>query len=812
VLQAADSQQGRQQEEKIVDHNVSDAGRQRTFIVSNDTSSSSSAAVPIDISQSKTSAPSQSKLASYPKTSYGKQCRTFQSSWFVKYPWLEYSQQLDAVYCFCCRWFRTGMQPTGGSCETFVSIGYRNWQKAVQEGRGLEGHEQSSVHKACFHAWKVWEHGQHESKSIAHVLSSTQVANNRVYITYVADLVRFIVANEKPLRGTDEFVGSAACGFLVAMMERDFANNPALRHIADSIPRHCTYTSPDSQNDIIELWFQLLQTEIVDRVSQTSMYCVMADETRNRNNVEDMCVCVRYVDADFNPHECLVDIVALDTVKAVGISKALVKTLVNTVGTDKLVAQSYDGASVMSGVKGGVQKLVSDTVGRQILYIHCFAHRLHLVVLVVLKTSKHVEWMLELCEQLYNFFRRYAVAHEHTAVGGKTLKRLMPQRWTGHYDSVCQVLLEYEHIQQTLTAVSASRIPEAQEAAGLMTQITHVDFVPIAQITKELLDLLMPLNNTFQSESIDLGSGLLQIDSVLNSVTEMEKQLVNATPFVSEVQVVDVQPAGLSAGTDSQVTLPASRPSRLRQPPKHLQDFVVDIGECNRHFNGDSTGCSIGGSESSESDAITSAPMSTDCPVEEVVDDKVDFVQLKLVLLNAIRSELNARFGTEQRGVYRAAASLAACDFTFQTLAPLVTAANNAGCNIDAEMLSHEIPIAKVVFKSCSQSSSTGSSCGRDSSKRLTMAEAARLLHPPSHDNLLKLYRFTLTMALDTAKAERSFSTVKRLLTDNRRSMTHARLRNIVVLAHEKQILREIPMSKFVDLFKRSGNGRRLIV
>jgi len=101
---------------------------------------------------------------------------------------------------------------------------------------------------------------------------------------------------------------------------------------------------------------------------------------------------------------------------------------VSTAGT-KLVAQSYDGASVMSGVKGGVQKLVSDSVGRYIIYIHCFAHRLHLVVLEVLKASNHVGWIIDVCEHLYNFFRRYAVAHEHHVTGGQTLKRIMPQRW-----------------------------------------------------------------------------------------------------------------------------------------------------------------------------------------------------------------------------------------------------------------------------------------------------------------------------------------------------------------------------------------------
>ena len=66
---------------------------------------------------------------------------------------------------------------------------------------------------------------------------------------------------------------------------------------------------------------------------------------------------------------------------------------------------------------------------------------------------------------------------------------------------------------------------------------------------------------------------------------------------------------------------------------------------------------------------------------------------------------------------------------------------------------------------------------------------AAKLLNQPSNENLLKLYRFALTMSLDTAQAERSFFPVKRLLTDYRRSMTHDRLHHLVVLSHEKKLL-----------------------
>lgn len=766
------------------------------------------ATVATDISQSKTSSPSQSKLACYPRTQYGKQYRAFQGHWYTNYVWLEYSVQQDAAFCFCCRWFKAGSQCTGGASETFVSVGFRNWQKAVQPGRGLDGHDQSNIHKQCFHAWKVWECGEKMGKSVAHQLSTTQLAHNRAYITYIADLIRFLIAHEKALRGTEEFIGSESSGFFLSMMERDFARDPNLRLAAESIPRNCTYTSHESQNEIIGIWFQLVQSEIIERVSQASMYCVMADETRSKNNVEDMCVCIRFIDCKFEAHEILLDLVALESLGAQGIADDLLNVLEKTVGTAHLVAQSYDGASVMSGCKGGVQKLICDVVGRHVIYIHCFAHRLHLVVLDVLQASKHVEWVLDICQQLYNFFRRYAVAREHSIIGGHTLKRIMPQRWSGHYDSLCTVLSEYDHIIQTLNVVTSSRIPEAVDAAGLVAQLMHIDFLPVAKVTKELLDMLMPLNTAFQSEQIDVGTGLLLLDSVQSKLKALKYELTSDLNVVMDddasadmdTETTHIISIGASLNVDVTVSAdaeaPASgvvatsnlsagvtRPVRSRRPPKHLQEFVVEISIRNEQFD----------STVKHTDVATSS--------SDIVQSQspLNLPELKLLLINAILTELDRRFGKEQRAVYVAAASLAVGEFTLATLAPLVTAANNSGCRIDEEMLSHEIPIAKAVL-----------TARRSADRPLTTVSAAQMLHPPSHVNLLNLYRFVLTMALDTAKAERTFSTVKRLLTDNRRSMTHDRLRHLVVLAHEKQLLLGISMDEFIAKFRMKT--RRLLV
>ena len=435
-----------------------------------------------------------------------------------------------------------------------------------------------------------------------------------------------------------------------------------------------------------------------------------------------------------------------------------------------------------------------------------------------MQSSKHVEWVLDICQQLYNFFRRYAVAREHSAIGGHTLKRIMPQRWSGHYDSLCTVLSEYDHIIQTLDVVTSSRIPEAVDAAGLVTQLMHIDFLPVAKVTKELLDMLMPLNTAFQSEHIDVGTGLLLLDSVQSKLKALKYELMSdlnvviddddvsadmdtdtetshthtrssAASFSVDVTVsTDAEAPANCADVTSNLFAGVTRPVRSRRPPKHLQEFVIEIARRNEQF---------------DSTVRPTAVATSSSGVIQLHSDQeqkpLNLPELNLLLVNAILTELDTRFGKEQRAVYVAAASLAVGEFTLATLAPLVMAANNSGCRIDEEMLSHEIPIAKAVLTA------------RGSADRpLTTASIAQMLHPPSHVNLLNLYRFVLTMALDTAKAERTFSTVKRLLTDNRRSMTHDRLRHLVVLAHEKQLLLGISMDKFIAKFRMKT--RRLLV
>jgi len=54
--------------------------------------------------------------------------KSFNKSWYQKYPWLENSVEKDAAFCFCCRNF--GSQEEAME-NTFTTKGFRSWDRAL---------------------------------------------------------------------------------------------------------------------------------------------------------------------------------------------------------------------------------------------------------------------------------------------------------------------------------------------------------------------------------------------------------------------------------------------------------------------------------------------------------------------------------------------------------------------------------------------------------------------------------------------------------------------------------------------------------
>jgi len=98
--------------------------------------------------------PNQPKSFSFPKRKFGDKkptYRSFQSSWFEKWPWLTYNETDDKAFCFFC--IKAVLQERVRNCaltsktsDAFLIRGFTNWKDATGEKHGgFPLHEHSHV-------------------------------------------------------------------------------------------------------------------------------------------------------------------------------------------------------------------------------------------------------------------------------------------------------------------------------------------------------------------------------------------------------------------------------------------------------------------------------------------------------------------------------------------------------------------------------------------------------------------------------------------------------------------------------------------
>ena len=79
-----------------------------------------------------------------------------------------------------------------------------------------------------------------------------------------------------------------------------------------------------------------------------------------------------------------------------------------------MVGMSFDGASVMAGVRGGVQELLRQRQSfHRAIFFHCWAHRLNLSVVDICALIPRVRRTFNTLQVLYNFISGSAVHIEY---------------------------------------------------------------------------------------------------------------------------------------------------------------------------------------------------------------------------------------------------------------------------------------------------------------------------------------------------------------------------------------------------------------
>ena len=205
----------------------------------------------------------------------------------------------------------------------------------------------------------------------------------------------------------------------------------------------------------------------------------------------------------------------------------------------KLVAQTYDGASNMSGCYNGLQSIIKDKIRSHVVYVHCYAHTLNLVLSDSASAAIDAISLFGKLEKVYALFSRSQKIHsvfediqKDERLKVLTLKRVNTVRW--HSREFClKVFLErYSCIIQVLeNVVTGTSFDENQRltAEGLLTSFQLKQIVATAYLFREIFAITGPLSRYLQSIDADLGKATSMIDSaicILNNCETMRKRLL----------------------------------------------------------------------------------------------------------------------------------------------------------------------------------------------------------------------------------------------------------------------------------------------
>ena len=339
--------------------------------------------------------PNQTRLVSFPKVSFGKgsKKRSFQSSWFDRWPWLHWTESNESVLCHVrIQAVKAGTLLAKTCDQAFISRGFKNWNDAT---RVFRCHELSSCHKEAIEMVITLPA---TTKHIGELLSSILAEdrkNNRLMLLHILGVVRFLGRQGLSLRG------SALSG------EVD-GNFSQLLHLFSEYDEQLAcwlkkkpnkYTAPDIQNEMLKVMSLRILRDIASKI-KNQPFTIMVDETTDVGIEEQCVVVIRWVDKGLQVHEDFIGMYVTALTDANSIVAIIKDALMRmNLSLAQCRGQCYDGAAVMQGCRNGVAVQILQIEPRA-LYTHCYGHSLNLACQDVIRAIKPIKNALDTAFEL----------------------------------------------------------------------------------------------------------------------------------------------------------------------------------------------------------------------------------------------------------------------------------------------------------------------------------------------------------------------------------------------------------------------------
>lgn len=368
----------------------------------------------------------------------GKVIRKFQNSWYDKYPWFTGSVVREKLYCFGCLLF-------GGDNEWGKKgiSAVKNFERKAQKHQVSQKHIQNRERFHMLGRRRI-EHVLSEGAFASAIKHNERVKINRNIVGRIIDVVCFLGRQELAFRGHREDETSLNKGNYLEMLDLLAEQEIVMRDYLES-NTVSKGTSSDIQNEVIATVTQVLNDTIRKEILEAEFISVQADETTDVSCKCQLSIVLRYCFED-RIEERFVGFYDVSKDKnAEQLSTVIFNVLKEWKVDKKLICQTYDGASVMAGERGGVQHFIKQYCPNA-LFIHCYAHQLNLVLLHGSKTIPQVRIFISNLTAFHTFFSRSSKRATLLTDQGFKLPSAVSTRWNYHSRAATTIKAHFKEL------------------------------------------------------------------------------------------------------------------------------------------------------------------------------------------------------------------------------------------------------------------------------------------------------------------------------------------------------------------------------
>ncbi|XP_057671973.1 52 kDa repressor of the inhibitor of the protein kinase-like [Diorhabda carinulata] len=291
--------------------------------------------------------------------------------------------------------------------------------------------------------------------------------------------------------------------FRALLFFRVNSGDETLKYHLQTCSKNAKYISPHTQNVLISCCNDFIVKQIVSKVNLAKCFTVLADETTDITEIQQMSLGIIYIDTETEKiREDFIQFVPIKDATGRGLAKDILNTL-SKLGVDMtyMRGQGYDGASAMIG------DFVYICIYILALYIHRSFHVLNLAVSNACDIKS-----IRNCLGIINTIHLLRITQKIKRPSRINRVKSMTQLYAPQDGlSVMTVFMEYKYDAVINSLFKISQWPDREAASNanlLLCSIQSSEFIVSFHVVKKIFSISAPLSRFLQSEHLDLANAM----------------------------------------------------------------------------------------------------------------------------------------------------------------------------------------------------------------------------------------------------------------------------------------------------------------